>query len=562
MTRRALAVLGLAALGACARDTAGPSHLPGSGDPQFVISDGSRPGGNPDFFFLPPMVSNPSNDPDFTEDGFNPNLGPAITVTVCALDVANNAPESAVTATTACKSGGYAENFSGSAVEMILNQELYKAEWKIPASPETYYRIFVRVGETLLGFADVKTANSGSSTDFVVEKDGKTLPIKFRIESGALCSPAGSSPCSSNVIDPDVGGTVLFVDDGEVKGGVTIPPQPGGGDPIVVNMQNCAAGNIAVDIPRFGGCITVTTDPEFTEEEENALEVPGSVFVCQLDESTTGLSEEQEELLTLHRQHNGNVFALPHTGDSCPVVVGARGTLGGFLRALVHGNWHQVKGELAAMIGPTPLLARRLDAGAGGITEFFSDFQFALPAKMEITETSGGQGESVQPGAQVTISALVTDLNGDPVQNAWVHFNTSSTSVTPAADSTDANGIATATWTVPNGGGSAQATASGFGIATEESEGCEICIETTSETEGPRSIFDPFMAIQPQFNPASDPVPDPLEPVELGTGTLFYNVFVCLECGPISNVTGTFGVKRFDRYFMPVKAMLPARKKN
>jgi len=53
-------------------------------DPSKMISDGAH-GGNPDFFFLPPMVPNPVNNPNFEQGKFNATLGPSLTVEICEL---------------------------------------------------------------------------------------------------------------------------------------------------------------------------------------------------------------------------------------------------------------------------------------------------------------------------------------------------------------------------------------------------------------------------------------------------------------------------------------------
>src|SRR3972149_4855303 len=43
--------------------------------------DGDINTSNPDFFFLPPLVHDPINDPDFEPDEFNPNLAAVVRIT-------------------------------------------------------------------------------------------------------------------------------------------------------------------------------------------------------------------------------------------------------------------------------------------------------------------------------------------------------------------------------------------------------------------------------------------------------------------------------------------------
>ena len=72
-------------------------------------------------------------------------------------------------------------------------EEHYIVNWHTDAvNANRTYRINVVVGETELGFADVDVVNRGKELksvdtgEFIALKDGRTLPIKFRIENGAL----------------------------------------------------------------------------------------------------------------------------------------------------------------------------------------------------------------------------------------------------------------------------------------------------------------------------------------------------------------------------------------
>ncbi|HKP29709.1 MAG TPA: Ig-like domain-containing protein [Gemmatimonadales bacterium] len=536
MNRRALWGLPLLGCAACVNDTPMAPEEAGLPDtPSFTISDGAHGTGNPDFFFIPPMVPNPSGDADYTPAGFNPNLSP--TVVICALDVANNAPESAVTPTTGCRStqpAGFPVTFSGSQIAMSLSQQLYQVDWKIVTAPQTYYRIFVGVGTTQLGYADLKTANTGNTSQFVVKKDGSTLPIKFRIEQFALCTDPGTGPCSSGTIDRTTGGTVLFTDGGEIQGGITIPPQ-GSGGPVHVTIAFCAsespsvAVDLSIDNPVFGSCMSVTTDPAI--EGDNGLDpnLPGTAFICGLDDATSGLPAGQHDLVSLHRFDGEITEALPHVGPTpCPEDVGLRDHgLTGLRRALASGRWEKVRAFALGLLAPEPLQAAMfLDVGGGGQTRFFSDFQFALPVKMVIDETT------VVPGALVV---LVTDLLGNPAANARVHFFTNAGSVAPGTVLSGADGLATSVWT-PSGTGTVTATATGYGIASQMFD----CDGPCEPIDGPRgdsgdgdSFFDPFQALQSQFNPNSDPIPDPLVPVQLETGQLTFTHFIgCEICSP------------------------------
>ena len=164
----------------------------------------------------------------------------------------------------------------------------------------------MNVGATQLGYADLKTANSGNASQFVVRKDGSNLPIKFRIEQFAFCSEPGEGPCSSGTINRTTGGTVLFTVGGVLQGGITIPPQ-GVGGPVNVTIAFCesespsVAVDLSIDNPVFGTCMSVFTDPAI--EGDNGLDpnLPGTAFICGLSEATSGLPEGQHDLVSLHR---------------------------------------------------------------------------------------------------------------------------------------------------------------------------------------------------------------------------------------------------------------------
>ena len=62
-----------------------PSAEPPS-SPQFAISDGVHSDGNPNFFFLPPLVWPPHSSPHFDPDGFDATLLEDIEVIICEAD--------------------------------------------------------------------------------------------------------------------------------------------------------------------------------------------------------------------------------------------------------------------------------------------------------------------------------------------------------------------------------------------------------------------------------------------------------------------------------------------
>lgn len=151
-----------------------------------TISDAVHGGGNPHFFFLPPMVESPA--PTGTFDG---TLDPV--VEICVWDGAACGP---ILARYNSETGPGSET-----VRMDAADGQYMVSWhtddvleRFPIEPEAgeSYRIRVLVGPSLLGYADVQVVSSGGQLknvetgEYIPLLDGRTLPIKFRLEEGVL----------------------------------------------------------------------------------------------------------------------------------------------------------------------------------------------------------------------------------------------------------------------------------------------------------------------------------------------------------------------------------------
>jgi alpha-tubulin suppressor-like RCC1 family protein len=134
-------------------------------DPASIISDGAH-SGNPHFFFLPPMLRAPVFSGTF--DG---SRSPVVRIT---------------------EEGAPVVDLSASIPE---GSEQYQAIWHTDAfnlDPAKTYRITVLVGGVVLGYADVDVVATGgqlknvNTGEYIPLLDGRTLPIKFRIEVGAV----------------------------------------------------------------------------------------------------------------------------------------------------------------------------------------------------------------------------------------------------------------------------------------------------------------------------------------------------------------------------------------
>ena len=176
-------------LTACSR---GPDRLLDS--PSLAISDAAH-GGNSHFYFLPPLVPQPAHTGEF-----DPTLTAIVRISAGGVTLAE------LPATVHGAEGHY------------------QAIWQTNGAglnPATAYRLTVLAGGAVLGFADVtvlpngkdlKNVNTGESIALV---DGRSLPVKFRIEKGAIPEgaplwsyAAGATVPSSPAVGPD--GAIYF----------------------------------------------------------------------------------------------------------------------------------------------------------------------------------------------------------------------------------------------------------------------------------------------------------------------------------------------------------------
>ena len=196
MRSRLLLVPLLVAVSACSDQTLSTS--PNDGLPSFDIADAARDY-KAGFYWLPPMVNQPT-----VSGAFDAALSP--TVEICEITDDVCGPTLATYTMT-----------SGPGGEVVRLQDgHYHVNWhtnEFTLSTTNSYRISVRVNGVLLGYADVQPADNGSglknldSNELMGLVDGRTLPIKFRIETGVVGAIAVAPPDAT--LEP--GSTQQFV---------------------------------------------------------------------------------------------------------------------------------------------------------------------------------------------------------------------------------------------------------------------------------------------------------------------------------------------------------------
>ena len=389
--------------------------------PSADFSDGSVSGGNPHFFFLPPLVKQPS-----FSGTFNPALRPV--VEICQLDVdINNIP-------IACNA--VVPTINPGIVQLDLVDELYQVDWNTllpPIDPAKFYRIQVRVapGGSILGFADVDPVLNGielhnvDTGEFIGLVDGRRLPIKFRIEIGTTCK---TTDCFEGTVGP-AGGTFIT---SSGLAGTLFPPFALNQDVLLVIDRVDQRPCEPLDLRQFAGCYRFSTDPR----PPNGFNSLVTVGICA-DNGT--LSHAQIDLLHIF-QFDPGVPPLALTNVPATFLACDPGHL---LGSRFPPGLRQLARYLGSLFLPASLHAEHL--GVGGSAGSYSIFGWALPGIL--TAVPGGDGQTAPAGTPTPIrpAVLVTDSSGAPIAGALVTFAVGSGggSVTQATGSTDATGMAT-----------------------------------------------------------------------------------------------------------------------
>jgi formylglycine-generating enzyme required for sulfatase activity len=191
LTLAAILAFPLAAFVACDSATEPFGPEPDELVPSHAISDGAHDGLE-GFYFLPPMVKAPAYS-----GTFDPNLSPVVEICGSTACEAVHAWYSMTDGTTADR------------VELNLEVESYQLRWSTKdtgAEVGQTYRLLVKVGDVLLGFADVQLFDNGREaknmrTGETIALVGNVLPVHFRIETGIVGSVLVSPAAAEMAVD-------------------------------------------------------------------------------------------------------------------------------------------------------------------------------------------------------------------------------------------------------------------------------------------------------------------------------------------------------------------------
>ena len=346
--------------------------------------------GNDDVFFLPPMVANPSGKAGYGE-AFQAGLPVAFKIR----DMTTN---------------GVIKEFAPAAVQVSVADEMYKANWDTKAVillADHTYRIEAWIGSTKLAYADVDVVSNGSqlknvdTDEFIPLLDGRTLPIKLRVEQGWNCH--NNASCASEVVTntPPPGETYTLVTTGDGENTVAFPANwfdvtqvPGGQVTVTVEDVSEALGRETggcglgvTTMLAHQRCVRITTDPEVVVQR------PVIVQTC-LDD----IGNRSAQLLKFDTDEPPVFLRNVPPPIPCPEHIGANPFTNPIAK-YAYAAASRVGRTIQRVL--TPKMAYALDLGVGGeisAGDGFSIIGVGVPLSMTVVE---GNGQSAHTDATV-----------------------------------------------------------------------------------------------------------------------------------------------------------------
>ena len=373
-----------------------------------LISDGAH-GGNKDFFFLPPLVSDPSKDPNFEAGQFNFTIGPSLSVEICLLQ-SSPVDASGNPVATDCVSGSPVKRFPAGTVTLQNPPDgFYQVIWHVAESnldPSKFYRIRVLAegSPTPFGVADVdpvlsmKELRNARTGEIIPLNENSTLPIKFRVEHEGGSTLCGTfATCTSKTItnsDPSGFQSVTLDGGAGSVAGASFPNgwlPPGGPQSVVVTIaQLTTAGggsttdptpcHVGLALPQYRGCFRFTTAPalpvidaetgaQFAQrvrvavcyelDGQGGLEKFAELWSSGPNEPPHPLDDATDAGLLGADSRNCNTGPIITSTDANPLV------------QLASASWRRIKSGFGYVFGVKTAFA--VDLGLGGFTDAFSN---------------------------------------------------------------------------------------------------------------------------------------------------------------------------------------------
>ena len=384
-----------------------------------LLSDGAH-GGNPDFFFLPPLAGDPSSSPYFESGKFNGRLRPVMAV---------------FKGTDQCSVSNRKRMVYGPTVVAVsLTQEMYQIGWNTDnLRAGTTYRlcIFGSAAGKWLGFVDLTPVSGGLKnvqTGQVIKfQQGRVVPVKFRIERGAL---------SYDPAQPDVVGTEFTVD--KTGGSITLTDDAGDTFLAAVSVPANAVAQgdvvtivLATEAPKYvGKCLPDAPNQSnwcYEIHSEPALYQFGSLVRVEICVDPEPVVPALRDQLRVHKYNTTQgLQALPWAD---PTLIGndctgsGLGLNGAAPQGAADGLLDRVARWAGRLIAPREAHAagsvgRTPPKGIGGLSGSFSDYGGAVSPCADVTELSTPECEALVALYNATDGPHWTNHTG------WLQTNT------------------------------------------------------------------------------------------------------------------------------------------
>jgi carboxypeptidase family protein/uncharacterized protein DUF6923 len=399
------------------------------GQPNTVLSDGTRLGGNEDFFFLPPIAANPKDNPNYDAGKFNPNLAPVVRVCLLSTeDLTKLADAHCVSEAAVITSS-----------EIRAAEQFYQVVWHVRDAgldPDGIYRLQVFVGSTRLGFADLAVANTKGEAKSAITNEvfpisaDRSLPIKFRIETGALGACQRSPNDCTEVSVTPAGGTFFT---NTHFAGVKLDPKwaspaafAAGGGTILLTIervtleegQSChgAEGVTGRLIEELSGCYHYTTQPDLDEDPDGegpqtsfgGFQTAGNVAAQCAGRART--AENSDEDWLLFKSDPGRPLQalrdVPEpAGLNCADFAFFEGLPSNPVLRFASLKWHSVTRVVSRVVGVKEAYA--WDTGLGGLLGIGDGFSNISRGRGVQIEMGAGDEQSLPIGGRAPIDPTV-----------------------------------------------------------------------------------------------------------------------------------------------------------